>query len=283
VPEEVFAASPISAAGGKVIASPFQFYTTGEDNLRIVSVNSLVGVSLKIQGRLVDSRGVIGAAAWDHTPNTDRSVKSNDYPLGIGAVLNLTVFANAGSPQIGQTFVIVQLVRGLGAAAIVLGTLLQGYVTSSQGLGWPGSPIQSSVESGGYIRTIVGTVPALGVNLLETVPTNARWQLLQGWFNFATSAVVGNRLVNLEMKHSAVRSYIVPPSAAQGPTVTGTFSFGAGMPSFFEPVQPVAALPLPTDTALLAGDSFGTTVANLDPGDAFMFLQYTVREWLEVR
>jgi hypothetical protein len=283
VTEQVFAASPISAAGGKVIASPFQFYTTGEDNLRIVSANSLTGVTLKIQGRFLDSHGRISASSNDHIPNTDRSVKRDDYTLGIGAVLNLTVFANAGSPQIGQTFVIVQLVRGLGAAAIVLGTLLQGYVTSSQGLGWPGSPIQSSVESGGYIRTIVGTVPALGVNLLETVPTNARWQLLQGWFNFATSAVVGNRLVNLEMKHSAVRSYIVPPSAAQGATVTGTFSFGAGMPSFFEPVQPVAALPLPTDTALLAGDSFGTTVANLDPGDAFMFLQYTVREWLEVR
>lgn len=160
--ERAFVASPVSSAAGRVIASPFQFYTTGEDNLRIVSSNSLAGVSLRVEARFIDPAGTISAQSWDHVPNSDRTPRTTDYRLGVGALLNLTVYASSGAPRIGQTFVMVQLIRGDAPAAIVLGTMLQGYVTAVQHLAWPGSPIQSSIEGGGYPRAIVGTTPAAG-------------------------------------------------------------------------------------------------------------------------
>src|SRR5204863_2582589 len=99
------------------------------------------------------------ANSVDHVPNTDRSVKTSDHPLGVGQLLNLTVFASAGAPLIGQTYVKVQLIRGVGAAAIVLGTLLGGYVTAVHALGFPGSPIENSLTATPAIRYITGTNP----------------------------------------------------------------------------------------------------------------------------
>src|SRR5439155_18890058 len=104
--------------------------------------------------------------------------KTQNYKLGKGAILNLTVFASAGAPLMGQTYVIVQLIKGLTGATIVLGTLLGGYLTATQALGWPGSPIISSTDGEGCTRLIVGTTPAAEANILETVPTGARWELL---------------------------------------------------------------------------------------------------------
>ena len=41
--EQVFVAQPVAYAGNRVIASPFQFATSEDDNLQIVSANSLAG------------------------------------------------------------------------------------------------------------------------------------------------------------------------------------------------------------------------------------------------
>src|SRR4051812_10049451 len=108
--ERQIVAQPTASAGGRVISSPFQFYTTGEDRLRVTSFNSLTGVALKIQSRFVDSKGAVQANAEDHIPLSNRTARQTEHELGAGALLNLTVFANTGTPQIGQTFVIVQLV-----------------------------------------------------------------------------------------------------------------------------------------------------------------------------
>src|SRR5436853_135315 len=82
--------------------SPSQFYLTGEDRLRIVSANSVAGVALKLQVRTASLRGDIQAQSFDHTPATDRSVLSQEFPIGEGSLLNATVFVGTGSPFIGQ-------------------------------------------------------------------------------------------------------------------------------------------------------------------------------------
>jgi hypothetical protein len=192
-PELVFAGSPAVIGGGRILPSPSSFYVTGEDNLRIVSVNAVVGVSLKLQWRLADSRGVAVPNSVDHTPNTDRTLRHEEYTLGVGQLLNVTVFASAGSPNIGQTYVLVQLVRGSGSAAIVLGTLLGGYVTTTQALGFPGSPIVSSTSAEPAVRLINGTTPPAGVDFSEQCPTGARWQLLSLAAKLQTSAVAATR------------------------------------------------------------------------------------------
>ncbi len=281
--ERAFPAQPTVSGAGQIIASPFQFYTTGEERLRVVSANSLTGVRLKIQARFIDRGGTIQANSWDHVPNTDRSIRSDDVELGTGALLNLTVFAGTGAPLVGQTFVMVQLVRGVGAAAIVLGTLLAGYVTATQALGWPGSPIESSIAGGGYVRTITGTTPGVGQDISETVPTGARWELLAVWARLFTSAAVANRFAVFTVFDPANHLVQSAHPNAQVASAQGQYSWANGFNAQLVTATLVYQAPLPMHLAILAGQKFTITLINQDAGDQWDPPYFTVREWLEVQ
>jgi len=280
--ERVFPAQPISTAAGRVLASPFQFLTTGEDNLRIACANSLAGVTLAIQGRRLTSQGSIEAFAWTFTPTSDRLVTSQLFSLGVGAILNLTIFAAVGAPQIGQCFVQAKLVRGFSGALVVLGTILQGYVTSSQELAWPGSPIQSSIETGGYARVVTGTTPALGAQLSETVPTGARWELRSLLAQLTTSAVAGVRQPALVLNDGARTYGLALNPGTLGPSAQLTFVWQVGLPAV--PVtagySPIGNLPYPL--TLSGGHRVFSVLNGGDPGDQWDTVHYAVREWLEV-
>lgn len=284
--EQAFLAEPISAAGGKVIASPFQFYTTGEEFLRVTSANSLTGVTIAIHGRWLDLTQTVQATAWTHTPHNDRTLVTTDFPLGQGALLNLTVFASAGAPVIGQTFVIVQLVRGVGAAAIVLGTLLQGYVTGTQQLAWPGSPIQDSISGGGYIRFIQGTKPGVGQLVTETVPTGARWELLAIGVEFDPDATDATRDVVLAAAFPAIGNVFLIPNGqtAVAGDVGDLFTWAQGVTPAKTSVQSFwGCAPVPMRYIFAAGEEIGITRTNGGPSDQFQAPLLKVREWLEVQ
>lgn len=281
--ERAFPAQPAVVGGGQIIASPFQFYTTGEERLRVVSANSLVGVRLKVQARFIDRKGTIQANSWDHVPNSDRTTATSDVDLGVGALLNLTVFAGTGQPLSGQTYVIVQMVRGAGGAAIVLGTLLGGYVTSKQALGWPGSPILPSTSGEPYIRTVTGTDPAAGSEWQESVPTGARWQLMTVAVDLVTGAAVANRTSRLSLRAGGTRVFGSAQKGIVTASSTRTLFWGASMPIETEisPNANIAGIPAPM--ILKAADEVASDTDNMQAADNYGAPRIYVREWLEVQ
>jgi hypothetical protein len=280
--ERAFTAAPLTSAGGRVIVSPFQFYSNGEDNIRVTSFNAVSGVRLKIQGRFIDSQQLITPLAHDHTPNTDRTAVTTEFALGVGAVLNFNVFASAGAPTTGQTFVIVQLIRGKGAAATVLGTLLQAYVTLTQHLAFPGSPIQSSLDGPGAVRMFAGTVPAAGINFTEISPFGARWQLLAVRTRLTTSAVVATRIPILTIVNNATDQIYLPQYRGSPASASDFYVWAAGVPAFTPAAVGYNAAPLPTDLPLPQFTAITCTTPGLDVGDQWFAPILTVREWLEV-
>lgn len=279
--ERVVLGSPLATGAGRVISSPFQFYTTGDDHLRITSFNSLTGVRLSLQMRGVDNSGNVYATQREHVPNTDRTAKSTVVGLPPGAVMNVAIFASAATPQLGQTFVIVDLIRGLGDNAIVLGTLLQGYVTSAQRLAWPGSPIQSSLEGPGALRVIVGTTPAQGAEVNEVVPAGARWQLLSLLAVFAASANVATRDPELLILWTGglAAGVIVPlfsVTASQTFTISWWNALGVASGTLTRQTTSLA-----NDMPLPSGSAIQTATEGLQANDQWAGVQYTVREWLE--
>ena len=269
-------------ASGRVTPATFPFYTTGEDDLRIVSWNSAPGVQLSIHARTIDQRGVVSPDSWDHTPNTDRSAKTTDITLSGSTILNLTVFARAGAPLMGQTFVSVQLVRGMGAAAIVLGTLLQGYVTNQQALAWPGSPLQQSTDGSGAVRTIAGTIPAAGGEILETVPTGARWELMSFNCGLTPGVLFAKRIPILKAASPALLIFeLVASDGIDAPnSLRFSWTSGIGVTGLVSGARLQQSLPVAFP--LLSGAVIATNTLNLDASDQYTFLHYTVREWLEV-
>lgn len=280
--EQVFVGQPQTFGGARLLPSPSQFFLTGEDRLRIVSANSLAGVSLKVQWRTATLSGDVVPSSQDHTPASDRTIKRQDYELGSGSLLNVTVFAGAGAPVIGQTYVMVQIVRGEGAAAIVLGTILAGYVTAVQALGFPGSPIISSTESEPYVRAILGTRPAAGVQVLEVVPTGARWELVAFYVSLDVSAAGVNREVFLNITSAGSTLGVFGFGLNVPPPATPQYIWGQGLAPVADATNRVYEGPLPTRALLVAGATIQTAVYNFDAADRFGTPQYTVREWLEV-
>lgn len=280
--ERVVVASPLAAAGGRVIASPFQFLVDGADHLRITSVNSLAGVRVAISGRWLNLAGSIEVFQHTHLPNTDRTVKREIFALSPGYLVNLTVVASAGAPRVGQTFVIIELVRGLSVATLLVGTLLQGYITSVQQLAWPGSPVVDSISGGGYLRETIGTDPGPGVEVVETVPTGARWEVVSFSVRLNTDSTAGARRVRLQFKASdnSVFAQIAQPGT-QANDLGRFHNWTVGLPFDTQPDTTRFQTGLPTLPAFLAGAIVGTETINMVAGDDFTAPTLLVHEWLE--
>jgi len=280
-PQPILLPSPAGAGRSRVVPLPTQIFLTGTENLRITSWNSQPGVQVMIQGRYFDSSGFANAFQLPHTPNTDRSSRSEQFPLNTGAIANLTVFCSAGGSRVGQTFVKVELIQGFSGFTMVLGTLVQGYISQQQTLSWPGSPISTTLDGGGYVFGFVGTLPGLGAHATQNVPTGARWELVSALTDISTSAVVANRQPFLQINAFARTTFISLTTQLYAASSIGVFSWAQHAPvsSFFNATY--AEVTIPNLLPLLAGYQIDIGALNLDAGDQIDATAYVVREWLE--
>lgn len=264
----------------RVLTGPAELYLRGNESLRLTSWNSLTGVQLALQGRFLTSENVWSELRELHTPNTDRSAKTQVYQVAGSLISNLVLFAVAGAPLVGQTFVKLELIMGDGTAATVLGVVLQGYVTNNVALAWPGSPVVNSLDGGGYLRSFTGTNPGLGNNINEICPTGARWELLTVHSDFSASATVGDRQVVLEVNAAGP---VPMMSSAPGVTVPSTvdlYCWNAGMSHDVRFNTSLLQQGIPVGTRLNAGHSIRTIVGNMAADDQFVNPAFSMREWI---
>lgn len=280
--ERIIAPNAMAFAGGRVIASPFQFYLDGNDNIRVEGWNTCAGATLEVQGRAINELGETQAFNMVLPLTADRVRNRRDFAPVRGYILNLVVVALDAEPCIGQTFARVTIIRGLSGATIVLGVLLQGYVTSQQGLGWPGSPIEHSFAAGGYIRTIAGTTPGAGADISETVPAGARWELVRLYSWLTTSVVVGDRTVTIALSSPAITTFRSSATNSQPGAFVRNYTWGQNLPPHIDNTNLAQDSSLPALTFLLAGERFTTAINNRNAGDQWGQVNYVVREWLEI-
>lgn len=283
VRETVFPPAFPPPVAGRLAPSPYSFEFTGEDALRLTVHNSVVGVRVAAHYRLKPPTGPVVANAFRLTPASDRTASMTEFAMADGYLLNVTAFAEAGSPRIGQTFVKLEVIRGRSPAGIVLGTILQDYVTAQQPIAWPGSPLRSSVEGGGTLRLITGTDPAAGVEISETVPAGARWELLTLRAPLVTGAAAGTRRPRLTIDDGTTGYVFIPSPGTVGANDTRNFYWTAGLAqdTVFDTGQNIAGLPTPL--LLLAGHRIATDTSSIQAGDNYAAPIYTVREQLEAQ
>jgi hypothetical protein len=261
--------------------TPAAFYLRTDDQIRVTSYNAASAVILTARSRILGCDGAVAPSVDTHTPNTDRTARSTILRGMEGWLLGGQVFVSSGAPLIGQCFVVVELVQGEGAAAVALQTLAAGYVTAKQPLSWPGQPIAQSLDGGGAIRAIVGSVPGAGNNFSETVPTGARWELLSLEAALINSATVANRTVALTIDDGAAIYFIDSPAFVTTASQTSAYSFAQGESKLVAPVLTGVMGNLPGNNRLLAGHRIRSSVINLQAGDAFSAPNMLVREWIE--
>lgn len=267
---------------GALAAGPYNFQFTGEDFLRVSVVNSLTGVRVRVAYRTAPSPATTQTNETEIVPTSDRVVTVREFSVGVGYLLNVAVFAVSGGPSIGQTFAKIEVIRGQGASARVLGVVVADYLTANQPVAWPGSPIRNSLESDGFVRSFTGTDPAAGNDWSETVPTGARWELIAVRAALNTNATVINRYAHLRLNANGATLGIYGASAAL-PASTGVkFNWGAGLPTQAPNPSGEGMLPFPMGLRAMGAYVIASYTGNLQAGDDWDAPIVTVREWLEV-
>jgi hypothetical protein len=257
------------------------FETTGEDNIRVTSFNSASGVTITVRIRFIDRTGNIITQEYNHVPATDRTQTQTTHKLGDGWVINAIAFASAGTPLIGQTFVRVEVIRGISGAILPLAVLIQGYLKDTDSLAWPGSPVKNSLQGKGVIRAFLGTNPAAGNQIIEAVPTGSRWRFLSLQVLLMTSATVANRTVFLLFDDGTNTFAQIGGAVNQAASQNFSYNFIGGLGYEVGAVrsnQVITGIHVPM---LLAGFRVRTSTANFQAGDDFTDPMLHVEEWIE--
>lgn len=259
---------------------PFARYFTAEDNLRIASMSRVLSVEVTVRLRWLLPDGTVQASVERHLPASNRVYSTQDIPTPEGWLIGAEIHASLFAPRIGECWVVLDVVRGSGAQALVLDTVLQGYVTDTSRLAFPGSPLRSSIDGPGALRSITGTDPAAATEISETVPTNARWRLLAFDVALVTDATVANREVVLTIDDGATVLIEVPSAVAHAASLTRRYSFARGVQRATPAASTVISAPAP-DVALQGGYRVRTVTTGLQAGDNYGAPQLLVEEWIE--
>ena len=256
------------------------FYFTGEDHLRVTVFNGATGVILAVRGRFLRDAGRVEVFDEKITPATDRTLSAANFPRGEGYLIDLEVFATAGTPRKGDCFVIVLVVRGLTGAVVALSKVTSGYVTDTTPLTWPSDPATMSPDGRGRIRVVTGADPAAGAEPSETVPTNARWRLLSWTATLVTAVAVANREPELVFDDGANVFMRAPSGQNQLASLTRIYSVYPFANRFTIATDPTITIPIP-DVYLMGGFRVRTITGGLQAADDWGAPQMLIEEWIE--
>lgn len=279
-PAQVISRSNLIGFATVGVQPPAQHYLSPDDHLFLRVWNSAAGVTVALRYRYLEPRKGVLAGTILLTPSTDRVANFQRIPLAEGFLLSLTLAVSAGTPKRGQTFCQVGIVRGGELANEPAAVLISDYLADTVLLAWPGGLLRSSVEGPGFLRSITGTDPAVGAEISETVPTNARWRLLSLAARLVTAVAAANRNPTLALDDGAnvYQRTGVPTFQTASQTVDHFFGAGAGQGTlaavFFWYTTPV-------EIYMAAGHRLRSITNLIQAADDWGAPQYLVEEWIE--
>jgi len=260
---------------------------------------------------------VIWEADSEHTPSTDRSLVTTRHPIrDKGSLTSVKVEIISGVPD-RNVYTSITLedenqnevaglaskysdpsstAKGAGSIPVIPGmrirlesrssltSVIKVRGTINKGRpkvgGWTGSD-QGLTEGRGAIRSIVGTDPAVQVEIVETVPVRARWLLRSLIFALITDANVANRQVQLIIDDGTNIFYEWRMHDNQEASETRAYNVARDGTAFHatEDNQNRLHQRLP-DLYMSAGFRFRTSTTLLQAGDNFGPGIHEVEEWI---
>jgi hypothetical protein len=269
-----------SGASPRSLQAPYAFEICGEDYLRISVLGAGTQV-VRVTGRVRDQSGEHKSFSFDlATPASRVAPATMIASIGCGWIENVTAIALSAGTGLAQAYVTVDLVRGASAAGGVMATLVAGAVSSLVRLSWPGSPLLSPLVGPGVLRTIVGTDPAAGAEISETVPAGARWLFRALRASLVTDATVANRAPVLVFDDGTniYMTAAVNTNHAASNTIAYAFGDVSLTASFTNAAAQVSA---PSNILLAGGHRIRTVTGSIQAGDNWGAPVYSVEEWLE--
>lgn len=275
------AARSIYGDAARSYLSPFALFVDSNYRLRFTAWCSQAGVTLALRYRFLRANDAeLVDAAEQLVPTSNRVATVSGIPLPVGFLLNVEVFALAGTPARGTCFAKVELIRGADAVATVVASLVQGYVTANNAKAWPGGTLESSLDGPGAILSITVANPAAGAEISETMPAGTRRALLAFRMQLLTSATVANRQKALVLDDGATEYHRTESSNNQAAATTFLYSHAQGHAAGSAGVGNTVHGHLPGNIRLAAGHRVRTVTGAIQVGDQYSAIQYLVEEWL---
>ena len=255
-------------------------YIALEDRLRILVFNSVAAAEVDVELRLQLPDGQVIPWRGQFFPTNNRASNSFEQDLAEGFLLDVSVSTPTAAVRAGACYVVLQIIRGTGANAIVMRSLLANYVTTGMAVGWPEGPSGSSVQGQGLAYAFTVANPAAGADWVATVPTGARWLVQFVSAALTTSAAVATRVPQIQIKDAG--GTIVWENSGDN-TVAGVtnaqYSWAGGVP--LQGNNNVNQMPIPDFCYLLQGFTIGPLTPGLQAGDQWSAIRVTVVEWIE--
>lgn len=259
---------------------PTHAYINPDDVLHVFIASSLTSPTVRVFARLLLPDGTIVPNAWTYNPVNGRLGQSFLQTLTECFLLTITVDVPNGTTT-GQTFVRVSILRGSFNAIATSALLLQGYASGTDLLSWPMSPCWPKFYGHGNIRSITGTTPAAGQQIVETVPAGAIWRLMAFHFVLTASAAVSTRVPYLVLTDGTNAVAAITTPAADGITAGGTrnyyFADNVG-PSISGTIFSTGNVP--REFYMQPGWRIASSVTPMDAADQLSAVQYVVEEWM---
>ncbi len=282
-----FALPPVPFGPAIGVPSALPFIVTGEESLRVVTYSESEVFRINVHWRMLTAdRRSIQVFSETVVPETGVFVRTTrDFSLGPGLILNIGALVTGATVRYGQVYIRVSLVRGTGAAAAILGTLIADYLTDRLPVGWPGSPILHSPDAKNVFFRLSSGAGVPGAQLSNTVPNNARWQLVSWAATLTTDATVATRVARLVCDDGAPANRLAHSTIAFGLTagLAWRVAWCQGMPidTAISTVAPAVTGGWPIDLIIFGGSRLLTEVDNMQAGDAWGPAQLSLRQWVE--
>ena len=263
------------------IPPPGALLLSADEQIFVDVFNSLAGNVLNLGARLLRPNGELVIFFQQFTPTSDRTRSTFVMPGYEGALLSVIMGATIVTSLTGTCFVTLSTGRGTTATRVLTQMLAGGYITNASSFSWPPGRLMNAPEGPGRLRLITGTNPAAGVEISETVPTNARWRLRSIRFSFTASADVATRRVRLVVDDGTTTIWRTDAQITQVASTARTYHFGRGQVTDSLNVIDTVNYGLPP-FVLPAAARFSTLTVSLQALDNYGPPVYQVEEWLDV-
>ncbi len=266
------------------LGTPTQFVLSDVNRLRFLFHTDDAAVVWVVTGRMQRPDTQIVPFAFNVATQGAFIVSTQDLNVGAGTLLTLTVTITnqSGVSFWGRNWAQVQVIEGTGAAAIILGTLVQSHATTFMPAAWPGTPFRASIEGPGLVQFQALANPGAGLQAHWNPPGGARARFLSIGFLLTTAAGGGTRTPGVTFLIGGGTALTIWSPVGQAAGVAHQYWFASGGPQIdnsatFGHVN----VPLPSYLPLKGFDEVDTAVVSMAGGDTITGCVVAFERWLE--
>lgn len=175
------------------VQPPSNLYIERDDIIRVEILSPGGAQTVRVSMRLMQPDGQVTPQQFEYTVTTATVNPQVQIIDGLEGFL-LSMSINSTASLRGQVFVRTLMQRGAGSSDLTRGEILcQGYASLYESLSYPYGTIDSSLRGRGALRAFIGSAPAAGAEISETVPVGRNWILRSFVTTLVTSATVASR------------------------------------------------------------------------------------------